>query len=566
MLTIRPQNVSPHYPIMLLSQGLTRALILRDRGRLSILPQAFPGHDVVIILWQILTYILANQSADGSWGEGHTREATAYVVITLNALAPLHICDSLRQQVDAALENGRGFLWRNFGKISNIEYLWIGKVTYGLNTISQAYILASLKCMPSTYKFGYISEDVNLVDDFAKFTKLCAKLPIFSTTPQWKITACQIEVSLFSAWLRSSVSELNIFSREHIKREETYIDFIPVPWIAANCIARSHSLTASVMSDVLVLSVLLFQVDEFIEDVIRSQSESCMHDLRKALIVRFGEHNKNTATKTHKHSRNPSESNHPAQVVDTILHFVDIILLHPRIAGASTYDKRQLHNNLFDFLLSNLTQIEDSNALHSHSQSSPTSTIASTKLFAPSSGKSFFKWSRGPAADHIGLPLTLSFLLCLISRNGKDSFETAEAKYFAEDMVRHLAACARMYNDYGSVVRDRDEDNLNGVNFPEFSTQSKGEDSNGADDGEEEEMGKKKKQLLELAKYEERCVDGGMKELEGLCGERVMGVVRVFRSVVDVYNQMYVARDLSPRLGDRSGEARGGSESVEKGS
>lgn len=132
--------------------------------------------------------------------------------------------------------------------------------------------------------------------------------------------------------------------------------------------------------------------------------------------------------------------------------------------------------------------------------------------------------------------------------------------------MRHLAACARMYNDYGSVVRDRDEDDLNGVNFPEFSTQSKGEDSNGADDGEEEEMGKKKKQLLELAKYEERCVDGGMKELEGLCGERVMGVVRVFRSVVDVYNQMYVARDLSPRLGDRSGEARGGSESVEKGS
>ena len=38
----------------------------------------------------------------------------------------------------------------------------------------------------------------------------------------------------------------------------------------------------------------------------------------------------------------------------------------------------------------------------------------------------------------------------------------------AHKMNAHLGAVYRMYNDYGSIVRDREERNPNSVNFPEF--------------------------------------------------------------------------------------------------
>jgi hypothetical protein len=35
-------------------------------------------------------------------------------------------------------------------------------------------------------------------------------------------------------------------------------------------------------------------------------------------------------------------------------------------------------------------------------------------------------------------------------------------------MTRHLAVMCRQYNDYGSLVRDAEEGNLNSIDFAEF--------------------------------------------------------------------------------------------------
>ena len=53
----------------------------------------------------------------------------------------------------------------------------------------------------------------------------------------------------------------------------------------------------------------------------------------------------------------------------------------------------------------------------------------------------------------------------------------------------HIGAYNRMYNDYSSIIRDLEERNLNGVNFPEFLADGLDQDSATAT-------------LLDAAKYE----------------------------------------------------------------
>lgn len=106
---------------------------------------------------------------------------------------------------------------------------------------------------------------------------------------------------------------------------------------------------------------------------------------------------------------------------------------------------------------------------------------------------------------------------------------TEVERYLAEDVRLHLAAMCRLYNDLGSINRDREEGNLNCVDFllPK------------------EEVEQKKSELRKLADYERECLDLSWERLkkeglqEGL--ERALGL---FIDVTDLYGQIYVAKDI----------------------
>ena len=127
----------------------------------------------------------------------------------------------------------------------------------------------------------------------------------------------------------------------------------------------------------------------------------------------------------------------------------------------------------------------------------------------------------------------------MLGRGKGDCFKTVTQKYFANDLCRHLATMCRMYNDYGSVRRDRVEDNLNSVDFAEFQAEGSADEA--------------KKALFSLAEYERECLAIALVRLQQAGGQadnwqRKMAVIRLFCDVTDLYGQLYVVRDMGTRM------------------
>jgi hypothetical protein len=122
--------------------------------------------------------------------------------------------------------------------------------------------------------------------------------------------------------------------------------------------------------------------------------------------------------------------------------------------------------------------------------------------------------------------------------DGRDTFQTPEQKYYSAACNRHLSTLCRMENDYGSVQRDRQERNLNTVDFPEFFAP-------GCDTSVQEQ----KAQLLRLAQYEREAYKDALLRIDSLVAgdskmARKMQLLRVMTNVTDSWGQMYVFKDL----------------------
>lgn len=130
-------------------------------------------------------------------------------------------------------------------------------------------------------------------------------------------------------------------------------------------------------------------------------------------------------------------------------------------------------------------------------------------------------------------------MCCALSRDGLDCFKIAKEKYLAQDLCLHLATMCRMYNDFGSVPRDRQEQNLNSVNPIEFGIDTPDKSV--------------KDELFYLAEYERECMSQAMMRLDtfALGGEskkRTLRVFKMFCDVTDLYGQIYyVAKDIGVR-------------------
>ncbi|TGO43437.1 hypothetical protein BHYA_0001g00670 [Botrytis hyacinthi] len=106
----------------------------------------------------------------------------------------------------------------------------------------------------------------------------------------------------------------------------------------------------------------------------------------------------------------------------------------------------------------------------------------------------------------------------------------------------------RMYNDYGSLARDKAEKNLNSVNFPEFEKCAGSSMSFDATENQTTaELQERKSALMEMAEYERECLLIVKARLRPLVDEKVRGVLDVFVNVTDLYGQIYVARDIATR-------------------
>ena len=127
---------------MLMMQTSVRLTQLWNAGRLSATLEKSVTQVLSPILTELCTKTLHSQNWDGSWGKNGFKEETAYAVLVLAYSSYLLSSQDIVTDLYSAIEKGRAFL--NSTKAARRESLWIEKVTYTSDVLSESYILAAL--------------------------------------------------------------------------------------------------------------------------------------------------------------------------------------------------------------------------------------------------------------------------------------------------------------------------------------------------------------------------------------------------------------------------------------
>jgi hypothetical protein len=535
--------------MMLLAEAFVRLLELWDQGYLGQLPDALLQDRIPVILLQILNWTLMGESLAGLGGPDQALETMAYAVLTLKALSSLPFSDKLPEEILIRIQQSRRFLRECGTSWEKPQYLWIEKVTYGSPFLSEAYYLAAIHKTKQGHKWTEKAKSLVQIapKEEKKITQLFSELQCFQSEPRWKIYLCVLEGLVFLPRLRSS--HTTVLGGEQSAKNE-YLSFIPCTWVVVNNV-RKLFLNTYLLWDMMVLTLCNFRVDEYMETTIAQLGEGDLKEAKTVIQTMCDGRNAENyplpnGTKPHtaKHSTSylqplahspTQESPAPqstcpptlADVRATLSPYIDTVLGHPRIVRASEQDHSALRIALSTFLNSHLDQ-SLTNALY-----------ASQK---PSLPYSFNHWLHTIAAPSVSAPFSFTFLTCLIG-----GLPTSTTRYLGADYGARIAVMSRMYNDLGSMARDRAEGNVNCADFAELN--------NGQAPGDEETV---KGRLKELAQYERDAAGWvgarlvhALRYGEGKDGERNADAVGLFLGVAELYADVYLVKDLSNKLNGR---------------
>ncbi|KAF9886600.1 hypothetical protein FE257_011240 [Aspergillus nanangensis] len=549
-------NSSPQYPRMLLTNALARLIHLWDKGFLADL-SGDCIHKAPLILSDIVLKTLQQQQNDGSWHNG-SPEVTAYALLTLASASNTPVGAVLSDKLRASLVYGRAFLEANIHQWDEGKVIWVEKVSYGSSLLSQAYCIAAVQAPTFSLGYNYINTKLMDISQDAvhKFTKFYSRLPLFSNEPHWRLRAALVEGSLWLPQLKALKAD--IFPREDME-EDKYLEYIPQTWTTCNALNGSP-LEPGLLWEMMIISMLNYQVDEFFESVVGERMDGRLDEVR-SIICRLCEYDTTSPPKLQSangscNGENPQRRKSASAAVDSsqppfatidyveqvLCRFTAYILTRPAVLHSPASTQRSLRQELKTFMLAHLTHFDDNKRRRCQNNKS--------KFTTPNS--SYYRWVHSTSADHTSCPYSFQFFCCLIAyyrpNQADDSTITAfrgvRQQYLAEAMCRHLATMCRQYNDYGSVARDLAEENLNSVNFPEFWDPLVGEtDAEGAE-------GEAKADLMWIAEYERECCMRALDRLaEGTSlAVRTKRILKTFVDVTDLYGQIYVVRDIASRM------------------
>ncbi|KUI56675.1 Copalyl diphosphate synthase [Cytospora mali] len=559
--------------------------------------------DIPMVSLHILMRILRTQESNGSWGG--VCEVTSYGVLALVSLEKLPWVQQLdKGRIISSIALGKSFLHSNRSEWARGHYLWVEKVTYSSNVLSEAYCLAAaFASMPSTVEFGsgvssrsralLVPEKMLL--GMRKAGNLLARTPLFCNGEPYALRAAEMQACFAMQALQREPPD-DIFPRT-AKGTDKYIFLIPLVLTAC---AELHgcSVSLSVLYEMMLLSVLNYHADEYMEGVVERYFGDNLDAIRSVVRQLFTEFHPGAqvgvakgCTKSAKTSHelqgpNGSLNNLDRKPVDQDLsggpedrpstgdvrivlrRFVARILRHPAVLSSPSGLQTRLAFELETFLLAHITHSQDNYRLRAQWKINGDSSLhpqrSDTRAYAQGSpgtqyrepGRTFYHWVRSTSADHTSCPFSFVFFNCLVHDAAAASSDTsqpnhggilasARTAYLAEDACRHLASLCRMYNDIGSVARDADERALNSVNFPEFFFRAAGTATAAPTTTVHESA---KAELMWIAEYERRGLEMAMKLLEEELGRgELMGALYLFIDVTDLYGQIYVLEDVGTR-------------------
>ncbi len=553
---------------MLLAQTLMHLIQLWSDGSLELLPQHLVQDQIIPVLIQVLNRTLLTQHTHGGWSVKNMPEVNAYSILTLLALQDLPQARPLVFKIQSAIQAGRQVLAQAERQWGKPEYLWIEEVTYGSSVLAETYCLAAMNApfLHHVWSDKVEKTVTTTAMDVMSLSQFFYRIPDYSDIPEWKVLASVIEGSLYLQKLK--VSRYEIFPRRQ-SSEDKYLIYIPCSWIIVNN-CTGVLLDSTLMWDMMVISMLDFLVDEYMESVVAQLRESDIMSLqqiirtlcRKPDIDSSEEsappHQDSHLTSFSSGTENEISPGQPrngyseplAAVSDVISTYVRAMAGYPRIQNASLADQRWLKAELETFLLSHIDQVQDNHRFRRQGYCS----LDAVKRFQ-NPRTNHYVWSHTTAANHTSCAVSLAFYTCRLSWNstrGVDVFYTSYLKYMVGELCSHLAVMSRLYNDYASIARDHAESNLNSINFPEFHSEQEG-DVNQASPPITSEI-RARNSLLGLAQYERICVKTSFQALVEALGEatasgaKLQDALALFVGVTNLYADMYVAKDLTNRV------------------
>ena len=529
-----------------------------DGGHLSAVEPHLVCNRVPQVLIQIANHTLLCQERDGTWGPEICPERDAYAILTLLAVTSLPHVKLFGLRIQSAIQSGRHALLQYESQWAEPQYLWIEKVAYGSSALAETYCVSAMNAQIGTHQWTDRFKEAAGIHSqkIMRLSKFFSSLPTLRKEPSWKILVSVVEGFSFLPQLVDARSK--IFPRQQLA-EDRYLEYIPCTWIVINnCDALC--LEPFVLWDMMVMSMLDFLVDEYMESTVAKLSVTELNLLcirisalckgAKAKVDGKSDDPTQTLEKS-AHSNYQEESFGPTSGIETVFKdYIGKVLDHPRVQNVASQNRSSLQAELQTFLLSHLEQIHDN--IHFRRQQPQPQDLA-TCFLSPRS--SHYVWSHTTAAYHTSCALSFNFYICRLkasSHQYSKFFEYADEKYLAQDLCAHLGTMSRLYNDYGSIVRDRTEKNLNSTNFPEFHV------DHSIDEIDTERPAHiadttQKKTLLSLAEYERRQAQAALQSSIDLlggreAGQKMAGALRVFARVTELYADMYVVRDLTNRV------------------
>lgn len=585
---------------MLLAETLTQVLIVWDRGLLQNLSKTLLQDRIPIILLQIQNRTLIAQSATNAWGSGDSPEITAYAILTLMAGHSLPWYAPLQEVALSSARSGQYFLDQFQSRWTEPSYVWIEKVPYGSATLSEAYCLAAMKVSVGSYQFSDRVKGLLAIPEEppSKLVRFFSTLPCFRDEPRWKMMAPAVEGLAFLPQLRAKGTDI---LPELSEAKNEYLAYIPFSWIAINYHRRVF-LSTDLLWDMMILTICNFRVDEYMESTVAKLPNDQL-ELTKQMIQELCSLNglialqrdavsKRSDAAIHGNEsfpkvdrglgylRSKGDDGHTSRAdeffVDAydrysistmtsvrvvLTHYIRTMLNYPSVIGASTADRSRYSNALRTFLFSHITQISDNASFMTQ-----ISRVSSSTSIFTNPDQSFYQWVHNTGGESVSCPFAFNFLTCLLGAASRqrpqkpteDCFNSTIHSYMAQELCTHLAAMSRLYNDFGSVERDRLEANINSINFPEFDERLHHvKSSTGTTTARREQ--RPKKELLALADFERQnaevaseklllVLETGAESGEPPTRKRKADAVRLFVGVTTLYADLYVARDLSNRI------------------
>ncbi|KAK8038504.1 Copalyl diphosphate synthase [Apiospora rasikravindrae] len=551
-------NLSETYCLLSATWAFVKLLQLWGDDKLGDdFPQDLVSEQIPLVLVRVCMQLMQTQQRDGCWVlHGASHETTAYGVLILKALVSLPWLVQFRPRIEKAIQRGCDYLSLNKSRWDDLDHIWVAKTTYAVPTMSRSYVIAALTAGSSHEWTEKVQNLVALPHDRLRhMAKFFSGLPMFGQDELWVL-----EGDLLLGWFyqaRLTRAAADIFPQRAKETGGKYLEYIPFTWIATNR-RQGSPLSYKAIYDMMLVSLYTYQLDEYMEACFDSRTGLEGDEARKMLkeLCKFsnvrqerdGDEGRSEETNGDSVYAMPSQS----QEVGEVLHRLTSYLLeHPVVAQSPAHVRRHLHSQLASGMAAHIDHEEDSRH--------------AAAAFESARHPTYYAWVQEVGAKKIEAPWVFLVFCCLAASSspGEPFFVGARQNYLANALSQHLAAYCRQYNDYGSVVRDRDDGNLNSLDFPEFSGSGSDVQSlqpnpvatNGggmaAAAVSRDNDAKKKADLLSIADYERECVDHVMGKLceemrrGGRKGDGKIKALNVYVDTGELYRQIYVVRDIS---------------------